>query len=267
MAESTLALSYNELAAETGFFLGFGRGINYGYPAWDPDQQTSIDSCIKSGLRQFYIPMALDGTEPYDWSFLRPTTKIAFKSGTQVIPMPDDFAALMGPLTISSPFVSVSIWPVQITGVGQIYAAYQQSPTAVGRPVMAAVEPIKDTTPTAGTRSQVRIWPVADADYIFNAVYIVNPNYISPTLPFPYGGAQHAETIRAACLMAAEETLDNESTVWAAKFQARLAASIAADRRLKPELHGYNMDKSDWAERYPYNNHWLAQVYVNGVLY
>ena len=99
--ESTLALQYKDLLAETGLFLGFGRGEEFGDTAWTTQQQAAIESCVKSGLRNFYWPPPVEGTpSSYDWSFLKPTASLALVSGQSAIQLPDDFGGFDGPLTV-----------------------------------------------------------------------------------------------------------------------------------------------------------------------
>jgi hypothetical protein len=67
MAESTLSVTYHELLRELGRFLGWGRNPG----RWKEDDKSDAEDCIKSGLRQFYIPLPLDG-KSHRWSFLDP---------------------------------------------------------------------------------------------------------------------------------------------------------------------------------------------------
>jgi hypothetical protein len=67
MAESTLSVTYHELLRELGRFLGWGRNPG----RWKEDDKSDAEDCIKSGLRQFYIPLPVDG-KSHRWSFLDP---------------------------------------------------------------------------------------------------------------------------------------------------------------------------------------------------
>lgn len=69
MAESTLAITYDDLLRELGRDLGWGRNPG----KWKPQDECMIDAkdCIKAGLRSFYIPLPLDG-KSHRWSFLDP---------------------------------------------------------------------------------------------------------------------------------------------------------------------------------------------------
>jgi hypothetical protein len=73
VAESTLSISFDDLKAKVGHFIGYGsNGDN-----WTESQADEIIQHVQSGVRQFYYPPAAEGIEAgYDWSFLQPTTTI-----------------------------------------------------------------------------------------------------------------------------------------------------------------------------------------------
>lgn len=70
-----------------------------------------------------------------------------------------------------------------------------------------------------------------DAAYTLQYRYSIVPEAIDPTNAYPYGGAQHAETIKEAVLAAAELMLkDDNDGPHRRRFLELLAASIAKDR-------------------------------------
>ena len=157
-------------------------------------------------------------------------------------------------------------WVLRLGNESQLRQMYQVNPTGVGRPVAVAIVPVKGTGPTQGSRSQLYIYPITDQEYTFQLPYYINPDYLNGAFPFPYGGAQHAETIRSACLAAAEETLDDAPSVWRDRFAAQLQASINVDRRSKPQMVGYNGDNSDERGRWRRGDwHGWGSITVNGV--
>ncbi len=243
--ESTLSLGYADLLGEVGLFLGYGRGTVFGDPAWSTPQQNAIESCVRSGLRQFYFPTAVEGGSPYDWSFLKPVATLSLASGANTLPLPDDYGSFEGQIMISTS-AGNQYWPVALVGIGQVYAAQSWQPTTTGRPEICCEEPVKGTTPTAGQRFQLRFWPKADTAYILQFQYYLLPEALSGASPYTYGGMAHAETILESCLAIAEQRLDDSSTVHSMKFAERLLASIGVDRRSKPQTLGYNRDCSDW---------------------
>jgi hypothetical protein len=90
------------------------------------------------------------------------------------------------------------------------------------------------------------VWPFADEDYTVEFTYYLIPDALSGAAPYAYGGAAHAETILASCKAAAERDLDDITDgPQMRNFRERLAASVAHDRRFKPQHLGYNADRSD----------------------
>lgn len=73
MAESTLSIDYDSLREEIAFYLGYGRSS----ANWSTDQTSSINSVLKSGLRQFYAPPRLPGdATTHSWHFMNPVTTL-----------------------------------------------------------------------------------------------------------------------------------------------------------------------------------------------
>lgn len=265
--ESTLSLKYSDYAGEVGFYLGWGRGTANGDVAWTAQQQITIDSLVATGIRTFNVPPAVDqdgGT--FSWSFLRPTATISLAAGKSVLPLPDDFAGFEGALTISSPTGNVW-WPIELVNEGQVRELYARSPTITGRPMLAAEQWTKGTGATAGQRAQLYVYPIADTAYQFQVQYYLLPDYVSGAFPYPYGGAAHSETIKAACLAAAELFLDNMIGPMHENFKMRLSSSMAQDRKSKPQRIGRNRDNSDTQALRSGWNHWGSQITVNGVQY
>jgi len=266
MAESTLSLSFNDLSGETGLFLGYGRGAANNDPPWSSQQQAVIDSCVKSGLRQFYFPPPLQGERTsYDWSFLRPTASLALPNATQVVPLPDDFGGFEGEATLLSS-QSQMWWPIKLTSEQRIRAEYSAVPSATGRPLIIALQPIKGTTGTQGQRWQLTVFPQSDAAYTLQFQYYILPDYLTGAFPYALGGAEHVETILESCLAIAEQRLDDSMGVHTQLFQQRLAASVAKDRQSKPQTMGYMRDLSDMRRGYPWRPdlHGYASITVGG---
>lgn len=241
--ESSLSLKYTDIAGEVGLFLGYGRGSDHGDTAWTSQQRAAIDSCVRSGLRQFYFPPPLDqGGVSYDWSFLKPTTTLTLPSGQDWVDLPDDFGGIEGRLNLTS---GTGFYPVQIVGEGSIRQRHAERDGATGRPEYAAVRPKKGTDKQKGQRFQLYFFPGADDDHEVSLTYYILADCLSGDRPYAYGGMMHAETILESCLAIAEQRLDDAASVHSMKFQERLAASISQDRKFKPQLLGYNGDHSD----------------------
>lgn len=272
MAEPTLSLTYTDLQAEAGFFLGWGRGQTapYSDPAWTTAQQQGIDAVLRSGLRTFYWPQ-LDGTT-YDWSFMRPLGTFVLAQGASTVPCPDDYGGPEGQVTVRAVGSAVRVpYRLPVTGEGEVRAAYAGNPTMTGRPLLVAVPSVKGTTGAAGTRHQMYVFPTADQQYTLDLPYYVNGDYLSTAFPYHMGGTAHAETVLAAVLAAAELYQDDARGPRWAYYQERLKASVDADRRHKPETAGYNGDRSDARNffRYPSDRHgWnYGGITVGGVQY
>ena len=138
MPESRLAVAYNDLVGEVGVYFGYGRGPVFGDPAWAVQQKQVIDSCVKSGLRQFYVPPPIEGsTSSYDWSFLKPVVSMDFPTGKGVVLLPDDFGGFEGELTCGNSSTTVC-WPIPLVEDGLIRQRYAVEPSATGWPGRAA---------------------------------------------------------------------------------------------------------------------------------
>src|SRR5207248_9395430 len=141
-------------------FLGFGRGADFGDPAYTTQQSQDIDFCVASGLRQFYFPSSVDGTpSSYDWSFLRPTFTIPFASGASTVALPDDFGGMEGQLSLVTTTTTAAPWNIQWQNEGRIQQMYQQTPTMTGPPMFAVVQPLKGTAGDRGQRFQLFLFP------------------------------------------------------------------------------------------------------------
>lgn len=267
MAESTLSLSRSQLKASVGFYLGYGRGEDFDEPAWPVAEDNAIEQCVTSGLRRFYFPIQPSGGF-YDWNFLRPISTQLLDSGATTVALPDDFGGIEGTITIApSGSETGSVWwPIQTTNEGIVRQLYATYPAATGRPLQAAVVPIKGVGLSQGQRYQLYLYPTADQQYQLQFSYTILPDALTGNNPLPYGGAMHAETILEACLSVAEERLDDNSGVHAQSFARLLAASMKQDSRTKPQTIGYNGDQSDstWGR---YNWRQLNPISVQGVVY
>ena len=244
--ESTLTLTRSKLRSQVGFFLGWGYGPDFGGSDWSDDQVVAIDDAVASGLRRFYFPEQPQGGF-YDWSFLRPTTTQFFPADNNTIILPDDFGGVQGVVTVATVGSGTGLvwWPLLTTNEAAIRLLFANFPNATGRPTQVAVSPLKGTTINQGQRYQMLCYPTPDQEYQIQFQYTILPDALTLNTPIPYGGAQHAETILESCLAVAEERLDDQKTTHADSFLRRLNASMAQDRRLKPQQMGYNQDSSD----------------------
>lgn len=267
--ESSLNLQYKQLVAETGEFLGAGRGADFGDPAYTTQAKQDIDFSVASGLRQFYFPSSVDGgPNSYDWSFLKPTFTLAFASAAKTVALPDDFGGMEGQLSLVTTTTTSMPWCIQWQNEGRIQQCYATQPTNTGPPMFAVVQPLKGTGGDRGQRWQLYLFPAADQAYTLTGQYYVNPDFLSGAFPYAYGGAEHAETLLESCLAIAEQRRDDAMSVHTMKFKERLQASISMDRRKKPPRVGYNGDRSDQIDYGRVNPHaWAAAGTYNGIAF
>lgn len=246
MAESTLSLSIDDLKAHIGHYLGYGRGTAKGEGAWTTAQANTITDCLTAGLSQVYTPPPLTPGEPaHSWSFLRPFANLTLTNGSTSVTLPDNFGGFEGPIYIQDAQAIRSRWELEVTNEGRVQHLLAAHPTQTGAPRLAAESVQSGTTVTSSTRSVLLVWPKADKDYTLVATYKHLQDALTGALPYPPGGAEHAELFKASCLAAAElEQDDVRGPRWEA-FLQRLAASIYADRKRKGLKLGYNGDRSD----------------------
>lgn len=174
--------------------------------------------------------------------------------------LPDDFAGIEGRLVVES----LNYKPdLLLVGEGQIRSLRQQAPQNLtgsisSTPYYAAIRPKAHTDPTTGQRFEIMFFPLPSVVLTISYVKRILPQMlVSSSIDYPYGGAEHAETIKAACMAAAEEQQNgnrlNGNPVYDKKnlFQERLAASIAMDKQKNQvDFFGYNSDMSDSKHRH-----------------
>lgn len=155
---------------------------------------------------------------------------------------------------------------VRLTGPNEIHGRRQTDwVTGVDfdQPFLAAVER-KTRSQTTGQRFQLIIWPSVTSAGTIIATYTANPSAITDSEPYPLGGEQHAETLLAAVLAAAELYMNDERSVHRDTFKERLWASVALDRKLNtPKYFGMNLDRPQT----DLPRHRGQVVTINGVLY
>lgn len=239
--ESSLSVDGDYLKSEVGSYLGFGRGTVYGDVAWSTTQEQEIDFIVKEGIRQVNNPPLVQGeVNTYDWSFLKAVHTIKLESGRRSAPLPDDFGGIEGSVYVSDSSETY-YEPIQVGGV---QGKFLQSSDATGKPQNAAVNWRKGTG-HVGQRAELLIFPEADQEYTLTLQYYFLTDYISGASPYPYGGQLHASLYIASCLAVAEQRMNDRRGAQYIVFMERLVASISADRRSKPQVGGYNGDRSD----------------------
>lgn len=263
MAESTLSLTKDQLEAEAGEFLGFGRGSAAGDTAWTDRQSRTIAACVNSGLRMFYYPSPLPGeSSSYDWSFIRPTRTIQVASGSNAVDMPDDFGGLEGSVRIVDNTVMRQVRQASEQFILQKRSQY---PDRVGLAEWCAVTVPPKTSIAKGQRAMLSLFPTADQDYEIEFQYYLLPDSLQASFPYALGGGHHSETIKAAVKAAAEIYLDNQPGAMMQMFVDRMKASVSLDRRMKAQTFGYCGDPNVGRGRFmPRRDGYPVSVTYNG---
>lgn len=234
MAAPLLQLLKADFEGGVGDYLGFGFGAAKGDLAWTEDQNRKVKFCVASGLRNFYYP-ALPGGGSYEWSFLKPTAEWGLPAGASEVPLPSDFGYLSGDLYD----VTTGTHGSPVPPHAKVRALLAQAPSRTGPPECFDVEPAGP----AGKRQLLVVYPAADQARTLRGRYSLHADALSDGWPYAHGGQAHSETILESCLAVAEERYQNVSGgVHFQSFQRKLAASLAYDRRLKPQSLGRNAD-------------------------
>lgn len=242
--DSTLTLRKSDYEQKLGVFFGWGRGAAGGEKAWSDRQAAKIRDCVESGLRRFYVP-TVQGGQSYNWSFLRPVRVITLRSGQSSVELPEDCGGVEGHITVSSEAAG-NYCRIEFYNPGRIDEMYAMTPDSAGRPLCASTRSKKMQSGSGSQRQEVYVFPRADADYFLKFEYYIMPNYLDGSADQAYGGPEHVETILTSCLAVAEERYDNvPNGPQSQAFARQLQASIAIDRRKKPQVLGINSDHSD----------------------
>jgi hypothetical protein len=229
-----------------------GRYLGIGTSGWDSDDEDKIDEAILSGRRQFYWPI-----NGHRWSFLRPVQEIDTVVDQADYDLPSSFGGMVGPRIYYS--AGDGVWrQVPLVPIGTILAERQQD-IGSGVPRIASYVP-KTTDGTAAQGFTLALSPAANAVYTLKYQFQVVPSSIGAE--YAWGGAEHYETIVAACLAAAER-LYRETTVQQEYFKERLMASIESDVRHAPANIGNYRGRGSEPPALSRSNY----VTVGGVLY
>lgn len=251
--ESSLTIPKYELELAIGSFLGFVPPEAVATDAvWTERKLAIVRELVKSTLRRFYFnAVILESGAVHSWTFLKPFANLTLLEGAQTVDLPDDFARVEGRIVVSSS--SNTNWqPVDIYGEPFVAQQYAMNSDATGAPQYAAIREVKGTSLTESNRKKLFVYPAADQDWTVSFAYSILPNCLTGDHPYAYGGAQHAETLKAGALAAAEFYQDNGRGVCESYYQEMLSTSISADRKASPHVFGPNRDTSDilyWRRR------------------
>ena len=122
MAESSQAVAYDDLRKDVGFHLGYGRTPDN----WTTRQTDDIAHAVKFGPSEFY-------NCGYDWSFLKPIAMLVLPQGDSTLQLPDDYAAMDGPVSVSVDGQSSLFAPLVLGPWQTVYEAERRIPGTQGR--------------------------------------------------------------------------------------------------------------------------------------
>jgi hypothetical protein len=177
--------------------------------------------------------------------------------------MPDAFGGIIGPITFQNNEGSYS--PIDLVAERQVAELLQWS-TSAARPTLAAQRPVSGTDATEGQRWDLLVWRIPDSNYTAYFQEILLIDQIT-TDEFPVGGMLHGDTIKYACLAAAEnDKNDRRGEKWE-RYQQMLQKSMTLDRRLhRSERMGVMTDNSDRRPVHPALTRINHVVTVDGTL-
>jgi hypothetical protein len=238
MAESSLSLAYQNLQEEVGAFLGFTSDST----AWSDYEKGEIDRIIKKGLSMFYWPAPLPGMRnSHEWSFLRAVGEIETEANVYEYDLPDNFGVADSTMSIEPPSGHAAIAVMSEAHLRRLRQPYEK----FGVPRIVAISSVPFDG-TAGTRFKAQFFPTPDRVLDIRYSYSVLADMLTLDKPYPLGGAIHSDTLREACLAAAESTMDDTAGVHHNLFLMRLAASVSIDQKNStPAFFGYNGDPAN----------------------
>jgi len=230
MSESSLSISYADLLAEVGGFLGYGVDPS----AWNAAKLAEVDRYIQSGVRQFYYPPAIQGIPSgYEWSFLNPSDTILTAIGDDTQDLPDALSRITGHLHFE-PVHNTA--PVIIISEGQMMALKART-TTNAKPKCAAVRS-KDSDGATGQRLEIVFWPTPEAVYTLSYRYEAYSGKLSTAKPYPLGGMKHSELIIESCLAVAEQRANDERGAHTLQFEKMIVAGMEIDRKSGARFFG-----------------------------
>lgn len=232
MAEPTLTLNFTDLRNRVAFYLGKGTD----YTQLDAAMQARVEFCVQNGLRRFYYPVIGDGGDPerfetYQWSFLHPRSTLSLVNATSMYQLPDDYGGGIQEFTLAGQNQK----PIRVIPEPALRAMSARD-TTTGVPLYAAIRAKKDLGASASNRYEAVFYPTPNASFTAEYTYAINPDKLTNSLPYPYGAAQHGQTLLRLCLSEAEQLENDSAGMHSAEARILLQASIQQDRKLREDI-------------------------------
>lgn len=230
MAEPNLSLTYLDIQKRVALDLGYTLAST----EWDPDQKRQIELVVNDGLARFYRPVSQSAV--YEWSFLKPTASLTLASGTSNYDLPDSFEGVVDRFVVLSG--SGTSTALELVAYEELIAVRSSEAASNATPRFVAIRPKAASADSfQSTRWEAVFYPTPNATLTVQYHYPVSPNIPTSDASFVLGGAAHAQTIVASCLAYSEMLLKPQSDgARQQDYQARLAASIAFDQRVKDQF-------------------------------
>lgn len=220
----------SDLAVTKGYLKKLiGREFGYGAApsTWTKGQSSSVEEALRTGLRYFYSPPALQGERSgHEWSFIKATAHLDLVANQTEYDLPDDFSMIEGGLTYE-PTASTLYPPIQLWGEQEIRKRLQYNTTS-SRPVLGAVR-AKNGSPT---RWELLLYPKPDQAYRLDYRYWISPGALGDDEALPFGGQPHAQTVIDACLAAVESMTAKTAGARYERFMSCLRTSVGHDRKV-----------------------------------
>ena len=227
----TLALGY------TDFFKAVARFLGYDAGNLSDDQREEVDLCVQSGVRNFYFPVQLNGS---DWSFLTLEGSLSLEKGCASYLLPDGMGNLSGQIFYDA---SEHRRGIVVVPYGDI-EMMRRNP-ATGAPRFAAVV----STNRIGGKGQLKmlhVYPAPDKAYTLSFRAQADTGRIGEDRPYPLGGHAFSETVLESCLAVAEQRVNDEAGLHTQNFNALIEAAINRDCRSGAQMFGQMGDAHDW---------------------
>lgn len=208
------------------------------FPSWAADGDLVVNAVAYSvNTRDSGTQITLDDLT------VDVTAGSSYELARMAYTMPDGFGGITGPLYYVP---ENNRWrTVELINLGEILSRRMMG-VRTGTVQAACVRP-KAFDTAVGSRYEMLLWPMADAIYRLQFKYRLIPDDLTSD-NYPIGGEIHGETLKLACLLTADELIDDgvNAQVTKTAYLESLARSIKFDSDLySPDRMGYNGDSSD----------------------
>lgn len=245
--ESDLSVTRTDLQRAVARVMGWDRDPNL----WQPDETTDGNDWIKAAERRVY--------SAHVWSFLTPTVGVTLTQGLETYDLPDDFAAIEGPIYYAGNYANLA--PIRQASLSLLWAN-GSAIVSTGQPKFFAVEALPHTGENIGQRYGLHFDVKPASPYDVKLRYRINPFATSSTRTYPLGGQSFAECLRFACMSQAEIEGRGGPAQYTDQFNMLLAEAISEDVRKGPTILGSNRIPKQYADGYPSV---ISEVTYNGV--